>query len=78
MAQSNKAPPGVPGSHDLEMAATLEGAATEQTLPAAWDVNAYANALLSLVVGRWHHFAKSGFKRAPLEQWTAQWPIFAG
>lgn len=34
MAQSNKAPPSVPGSHDLEMAATLEGAAAEQTLPA--------------------------------------------
>jgi TetR/AcrR family transcriptional regulator len=53
-------------------------AMTEQSLPAGWDVNAYANALLSLVVGRWHQFAKSGFKRQPLEQWSAQWPIFAG
>ena len=46
-------------------------------LPADWDVNAYANALLAFVVGRWHQFAKSGFKRAPLEGWTAQWRIFA-
>ena len=46
-------------------------------LPADWEVNAYANALLAFVVGRWHQFAKSGFKRVPLEGWTAQWRIFA-
>lgn len=52
-------------------------AMTDQSLPADWDVNAYANTLLSFVTGRWHQFAKSGFKRAPLEMWTAQWPVFA-
>ena len=34
------------------------------TLPADWDVNAYANAVIAFVIGRWHQFAKSGFKRA--------------
>ncbi len=52
-------------------------AVTDQSLPAGWDVNAYANTLLCFVTGRWHQFAKSGFKRAPLEMWTAQWPVFA-
>jgi len=26
------------------------------------------------VIGRWHQFAKSGFRRDPLEHWPAQWP----
>jgi len=46
-------------------------------LPADWDVNAYANTLLAFVIGRWHQFAKSGFKRAPMEGWPQQWRIFA-
>ncbi len=46
-------------------------------LPGDWDVNAYANALLAFVVGRWHQFAKSGFKRAPMEGWQQQWRVFA-
>lgn len=53
-------------------------AVTSGTLPANWDINAYANALLAFVLGRWHQFAKSGFKRLPAEQWPAQWPLFAG
>ena len=40
------------------------------------DTAAYANALLAFVTGRWHQFAKSGFKRQPAEQWQQQWPIF--
>src|SRR5690242_616490 len=31
------------------------------------DVSAHANMLMCYVVGRWHQFAKSGFKRDPLE-----------
>lgn len=31
------------------------------------DASAQANLMMSLVVGRWHQFAKSGFKRKPLE-----------
>ena len=52
-------------------------AVTAGALPADWDVNAYANALLAFVVGRWHQFAKSGFKRAPMDGWTQQWRVFA-
>jgi TetR/AcrR family transcriptional regulator len=39
---------------------------------AGLDVAAHANALLCFVVGRWHQFAKSGFRRDPLEFWEAQ------
>jgi TetR/AcrR family transcriptional regulator len=52
-------------------------AVTDQALPGNWDVNAYANTLIAFVTGRWHQFAKSGFKRVPLEMWAAQWPVFA-
>ena len=37
------------------------------------DVTAHANLLMSFVTGRWHQFAKSGFKRDPLELWHKQW-----
>jgi len=53
-------------------------AATNGQLHASLDANAYANAVMAFVVGRWHQFAKSGFKRAPTEMWAAQWPVFAG
>jgi TetR/AcrR family transcriptional regulator len=46
-------------------------------LPDDWDVNAYANAIIAFVLGRWHQFAKSGFKRAPLDGWPQQWRVFA-
>ncbi len=39
------------------------------------DLAARANLLLCYVVGRWHFFAKSGFKRKPTEQWEQQWPV---
>src|SRR6478672_2622714 len=44
-------------------------AVTAGALPADWDVNGYANAIIAYVIGRWHQFAKSGFKRAPLDGW---------
>jgi TetR/AcrR family transcriptional regulator len=53
-------------------------AVTGGALPESWDANAYANCLIAFVTGRWHQFAKSGFKRLPLENWPAQWPVFAG
>ncbi len=52
-------------------------AVTAGALPPDWDVNAYANAVIAFVIGRWHQFAKSGFKRAPMEGWPAQWRVFA-
>jgi TetR/AcrR family transcriptional regulator len=53
-------------------------AAGAGTLHASLDANAYANAVMSYIVGRWHQFAKSGFKRTPTEMWAQQWPIFSG
>ncbi|HET7060977.1 MAG TPA: nucleoid occlusion factor SlmA [Nitrosospira sp.] len=40
--------------------------------PVSIDVSAQANMLMCYVVGRWHQFAKSGFKRDPMEYWEAQ------
>ena len=53
-------------------------AATSGALHSTLDPNAFANALMAFIVGRWHQFAKSGFKRTPNEMWVAQWPVFAG
>jgi len=39
------------------------------------DIGAHANLLMSFVVGRWHLFAKSGFKRDPAEMWAKQWRL---
>lgn len=36
------------------------------------DPAARANILLCYVIGRWHLFAKSGFKRQPSDQWDKQ------
>ena len=46
---------------------------TQQEVAAEVDVGAEANALMSFVAGRWHQFAKSGFKRDPAEFWAKQW-----
>jgi TetR/AcrR family transcriptional regulator len=46
---------------------------TQQEIAADVDVAAQANALMSFVTGRWHQFAKSGFRRDPLELWARQW-----
>jgi TetR/AcrR family transcriptional regulator len=46
---------------------------TQQELLAELDVVAQANLLMSFVTGRWHQFAKSGFKRDPVELWSRQW-----
>lgn len=50
---------------------SLRIAATQNEI-AEQDFSAYANVLLSFVVGRWHQFAKSGFSRSPLEHWRPQ------
>jgi TetR/AcrR family transcriptional regulator len=46
---------------------------TQNEIAAEVDVSAQANALMSFVIGRWHQFAKSGFKRDPVELWSKQW-----
>lgn len=50
----------------------LRIAATQSDTPAEQDANEVANLLLAFVVGRWHQFAKSGFKRSPLDLLDAQ------
>jgi TetR/AcrR family transcriptional regulator len=42
-------------------------------LDSAIEANAMANLLMCFVTGRWHQFAKSGFKRMPTELWSLQW-----
>ena len=46
---------------------------TQQEIVAETDASACANLILSFVVGRWHQFAKSEFKRDPAELWSRQW-----
>jgi TetR/AcrR family transcriptional regulator len=46
---------------------------TQQEIVADADAAACANLILSFVTGRWHQFAKSGFKRDPVELWNHQW-----
>jgi TetR/AcrR family transcriptional regulator len=58
---------------------SLRIAVSQDELPASVDAAAKANLLISFIVGRWHQFAKSGFKRDPKEFWAAQWPgLLAG
>ena len=53
---------------------SLRIAASQHEIPADVDCGAQANLMMSFIVGRWHQFAKSGFKREPTELWSAQWP----
>ena len=46
---------------------------TQQELAADTDATAFANLIVSYVTGRWHQFAKSGFRRDPVELWNQQW-----
>jgi TetR/AcrR family transcriptional regulator len=46
---------------------------TQKEVAEEVDVTAQANVLMSFVVGRWHQYAKSGFKRDPAEFWGRQW-----
>jgi len=50
---------------------SLRLAASQQELSET-DAAAQANLMMSFVAGRWHQFAKSGFKREPMEFWVAQ------
>jgi TetR/AcrR family transcriptional regulator len=52
---------------------SLRFAAQQGEIDSAVDGAAYANLLVDLVLGRWHQFAKSGFKRDPMALWPEQW-----
>jgi TetR/AcrR family transcriptional regulator len=57
---------------------SLRMAATQGEMGEAVDVGAHANVLVCFVIGRWQQFAKSGFTREPLVQWSAQRAILLG
>jgi TetR/AcrR family transcriptional regulator len=49
-------------------------AVTEQELPDAFDAAARASLVVAFVLGRWHRFAKSGFRKAPADALDVQLP----
>jgi len=51
---------------------SLRIAMSQNELPNDTDASARANLIMCFVTGRWHQFAKSGFKRLPMEFWEAQ------
>ncbi len=53
-------------------------AITQNELPQALDVSAQANVLMCFVTGRWHQFAKSGFKKNPVDGFDKQLPLMLG
>jgi TetR/AcrR family transcriptional regulator len=62
--------------HDRVEAAlkqALRFGVTQKEIAEEVDVGAEANVLMSFVTGRWHQYAKSGFKRDPAEFWAKQW-----
>ena len=62
--------------HDRVEAAlkqSLRFAASQNEFPADIDATARANLIMSCVSGRWQQFAKSGFKRDPMQYWPDQW-----
>lgn len=52
---------------------SLRFAVTQNEIAQDVDLGAQANLAMSFVIGRWHQFAKSGFKRDPTELWGNQW-----
>ncbi|HUX24933.1 MAG TPA: nucleoid occlusion factor SlmA [Burkholderiales bacterium] len=57
---------------------SLRLAATQGEIDKDADVSAQANLILAYIVGRWHQYAKSGFKRLPTELWQQQAPLLLG
>jgi TetR/AcrR family transcriptional regulator len=57
---------------------SLRLAATQGEIEAEADVSAQSNLILAYVTGRWHQYAKSGFKRLPTELWQKQAPLLLG
>ena len=57
---------------------SLRIAVTQNEMPAALDVAAQANLLICFVTGRWHQFAKSGFRKNPVEGFEKLLPLMLG
>ncbi len=49
-------------------------AASEKEVAEGFDTNARAGLVVAFVIGRWHRFAKSGFRKPPGESLEAQLP----
>jgi TetR/AcrR family transcriptional regulator len=49
-------------------------AMTEGELPDSFDPGARASLIVAFVVGRWHRFAKTGFRKLPTDGLDAQMP----
>jgi TetR/AcrR family transcriptional regulator len=49
-------------------------AVSDQELPDSFDAGARAALVVAFVVGRWHRFAKSGFRKTPAESLDTQLP----
>ena len=56
----------------------LRFASGQDETPQSLNASAAANMLLCYVVGRWHQFSKSGFKRDPLADFALQWSLLRG
>ncbi len=54
---------------------SLRIAAGEGEVAPTEGTSAFANLILCFVIGRWHQFSKSGFRRAPSDQWREQWQL---
>ena len=50
----------------------------DKELPEMFDPSARAALVLAFVLGRWHRFAKSGFRKAPAEGLEVQMPALVG
>lgn len=50
----------------------LRFAVSERQLAPDLDVTAKASILMCYITGRWHQFARSGFRRDPMEHWDVQ------
>ena len=50
----------------------------DKELPESFDASARAALVLAFVLGRWHRFAKSGFRKIPGEGLEAQLPVLIG
>jgi len=50
-------------------------AVTEKEVPADFDAAARAGLVVAFVIGRWHRFAKSGFRKLPADGVDVQLPV---
>ncbi|MBL8532357.1 MAG: nucleoid occlusion factor SlmA [Betaproteobacteria bacterium] len=57
---------------EAQIKQSLRFAVSQGELPQDRDITAQANVIIAFVIGKWHQFAKSRFKRSPMENLEAQ------